>query len=42
MKKQALLALALLIILSTITTPQRFEISNFKVKQINIENNFFD
>lgn len=40
MKKQALLALALLIILSTITTPQRFEISNFKVKQINIENNF--
>ena len=22
------------------TTPQRFEISNFKVKQINIENNF--
>ena len=40
MNKQALIAVALLIILSTITTSQKIEISNLKVKQINVENNY--
>tara|TARA_B100001057_G_scaffold498915_1_gene607630 strand:- start:329 stop:985 length:657 start_codon:yes stop_codon:yes gene_type:complete len=39
MKKQTIIALALLILLTTITFQQKIEISKFNIKRINIENN---
>tara|TARA_B100001063_G_C16702754_1_gene523497 strand:- start:660 stop:1316 length:657 start_codon:yes stop_codon:yes gene_type:complete len=40
MKKRALIAIALLILLTTITSQQKIVISKFNLKKINIENNF--
>ena len=40
MKKRAVIAIALLILLTTITSQQKIVISTFNLKKINIENNF--
>jgi cell division protein FtsQ len=40
MKKRAVIAIALLILLTTITSQQKIVISKFNLKKINIENNF--
>ena len=40
MKKRTVIAIALLILLTTITTQQKIVISKFNLKKIDIENNF--
>ena len=40
MKKRSIIAIALLILLSTITTQKKIYISKFNIKKIQIENNF--
>ena len=40
MKKRTAIAIALLILLTTITSQQKIIISKFNLKKINIENNF--
>ena len=41
MKKRILIAISLLILLTTITSQKKIVISKLNVKKINIENNFF-
>ncbi len=40
MKKRTVIAVTLLIILTTITSNQKISVSKFKLKEINVENNF--
>ena len=40
MKKRAIVAITLLILLSTITLKKKINISQFNIKEIQIENNF--
>ena len=40
MKKRVLISIALLILLTTITSQEKIIISKFNLKEINIENNF--
>ena len=41
MKNRILIAVSLFLILSTVTSQQKILISNFNIKEIEIENNFF-